>query len=94
MGRFGDDDLDDCFLFVSSLYLNKKLELKKRKHRWWVHEKLTKRSSFGSYHHLVQGLELLKDKLWNIFGSLMLYQRPEALYPSAHNYTENSHEHL
>ncbi|KAL8600804.1 hypothetical protein ACOMHN_055999 [Nucella lapillus] len=30
----------------------------KRRHRWWVHAILEKRRQYGTYHHLVQELQL------------------------------------
>ncbi|KAL8582017.1 hypothetical protein ACOMHN_027998 [Nucella lapillus] len=31
---------------------------KQRRHRWWVHAILEKRRQYGTYHHLVQELQL------------------------------------
>ena len=41
---------------VTALLLSKRE--RKRRHRWWIHPIIERRSEFGVYHHLVRELEL------------------------------------
>ncbi|KAL8602270.1 hypothetical protein ACOMHN_022783 [Nucella lapillus] len=39
----------------------------KRRHRWWVHDILEKRRQYGTYHHLVQELQLDGERFQQYF---------------------------
>lgn len=56
---------DDDFMFLLAL-MKKKRQIK-RKHRYWVHRILQKRSQLGAYHHLVQEMEQDATKFKEFF---------------------------
>ena len=61
-----EDEEDDDFmfqLFIRAFEQGKR----KRKHKFWVHPILLKRKTLGSYHHLVQELQLHGTKFQEYF---------------------------
>ncbi|KAK7101217.1 hypothetical protein V1264_024039 [Littorina saxatilis] len=62
---------EEQFMLILLAYRQMK-KRQKRRHRWWVHAILEKRRQYGTYHHLVQKLQLDGERFQQYFRLFVL----------------------
>jgi len=57
-----DEEEYQHFLLIGAALARARKVRSKRRHRWWERAIITRRKTYGTYHHLVKELELLDEE--------------------------------